>query len=465
MKLHLTNLDELIQKVRNAHSKNYINESIAAYRTGAYRASLITTWIAVCVDIIEKIRELGLSEDPAAKKLEEQLDRIQPNDPNSMLGFEKNILNFACDELQLISTIEKSHLERLKDDRNICAHPTFSDDGSQFTPPAELALSYIVQASNYLLIHPPVRGKIIVQRLYELINESSFPEDEEKAYELLSSENNLGRVKDSGVRNLAIIILKRLFRDDTGVSPELLNRLSASLNAIYRLYPKTYEEVVSTKLGSMLSEANDSKLMRVFPFLCLRTELWPKVEPSERIRIEGLINSMSHDEISKYQVTKLAEVNSDIRLNVIEKIDRLDNAEQARIIAAYPSLFLKDKAIYIFSQALSFDSAEYRGNKLLLPISDSFNDSDLQRVLTGSLENSGAYGINQILNAGGIEAFFLRLYTETKSAPVSHKALWIDFWNKITDKGISYEALEEKLYEDKYLTKKEEMKDDDPIPF
>ncbi|TCV87499.1 hypothetical protein [Sulfurirhabdus autotrophica] len=168
MKLHLTNLDELIQKVRNVHAKNYINESIAAYRNGAYRASLITTWIAVCVDIIEKIRELSLSEDPAAKKLEEQLDKIQPNDPNSMLSFERDILNVACDELQLISTIEKSHLERLKDDRNICAHPTFSDDGSQFTPPAELALAYIVQAANYLLIHPPVKGKVIVQRLYEL---------------------------------------------------------------------------------------------------------------------------------------------------------------------------------------------------------------------------------------------------------------------------------------------------------
>lgn len=205
--------------------KNYINESVAAYRTGAYRASLITTWIAVCVDIIEKVRELSLSEDPAAKKYEEQLDKIQPNDPSGMLGFVRELLNIACDELQLISTIEKSHLEHLKDDRNICAHPTFSDDGSQFTPPAELALSYIVQAANYLLIHPPVKGKVIVQRLYELINEPSFPEDEEKAYSLLSSENNLGRVKDSGVRNLTIVILKRVFRDQAGISPELLNRL------------------------------------------------------------------------------------------------------------------------------------------------------------------------------------------------------------------------------------------------
>src|SRR5690606_9421939 len=244
MKSHLTNLDELIQKVRNTHTKNYIHESIAAYRTGAYRASLITTWIAVCVDVIEKIKELSLSEDPAAKKLEEKLNKIQPNDPSSMLSFERDILNIACDELQLISPIEKAHLERLKEDRNICAHPTFSDDGSQFSPPAELALSYIIQAANYLLIHPPVKGKAIVQRIYELINEPSFPEDEEKAFTLLSSGNNLGRAKDSGVRNLVLILLKRLFRDETGIDQELLNRVASSLWAIYRLYPAVYEEVI-----------------------------------------------------------------------------------------------------------------------------------------------------------------------------------------------------------------------------
>jgi hypothetical protein len=466
LKLHLTNLDELIQNVRNAHAKNYINESVAAYRTGAYRASLITTWIAVCVDIIEKVRELGLSEDPAAKKYVEQLDKIQPNDPRGMLDFEREILNIACDELQLISTIEKSHLERLKDDRNICAHPTFSDDGSQFTPPAELALSYIVQAANYLLIHPPVKGKVIVQRLYELINEPSFPENEEKAYSLLSSENNLGRVKDSGVRNLAIVILKRVFRDETGISPVLLNRLSASLSVIYRLYPDIYNDVITTKLGSMLSEANDTKLKRIFPFLRLRTELWSKVERSERVRIEGLIHSMEHEDITKFQVTKLAEVNSDIRSHLIDKLNRINDADKVKIIAAYPCLFLKDLAINLFSQSLSFDSAEHRGNKLLLPLSPNFNDSDLEKVLKGSLENTSSYGINQILNAGAIGNFFSGLYSETKTAPLNHKALWTDFWEALAEKGFSYSALKAQLIEDCYVApSKPEEPEDDQFPF
>lgn len=466
MRLHLSNLDELIQNVRNVHAKNYLNEAIAAYRTGAYRASLIATWISVCVDIIEKIRELSLSEDPAAKKWGQQLDKIQPNDPRAMLDFERDLLNIACDELQLISTIEKSHLERLKDDRNICAHPTYSDDGSQFSPPAELALAYIVQSANYLLVHPPVKGKIIVQRLYELINEPSFPEDEEKAFTLLSSENNLGRVKNSGVRNLAILVLKRVFRDEAGVSQELLNRLSASLSAMQRQYPDIYEEVVSNKLARMLSEANDTRLKRIFPFLNLRNELWDKIEHAERVRIEGLIHAMGHEEVSRYQVAKLVEANPDIRAQVFEKIDRLNHVEKARVIATYPSVFFKDRSIHLFAESLSFDSAEFRGNQLLLPIASTFNDKDLESIFNGAIENAGANGINQILNAGAIGAFFSGLYTETKAAPVNHRLLWKSFWERISEEGLSYNDLREKLIEDKYLSPKEEdEEDDDEIPF
>ncbi|MDP4558480.1 hypothetical protein Q9247_12410 [Halomonas meridiana] len=466
MRLHLSNLDELIQNVRNVHAKNYLNESIAAYRTGAYRASLIATWIAVCVDIIEKLRELSLSEDPAAKKWALQLDKIQPNDPKAMLDFERNLLNIACDDLQLISTIEKSHLERLKDDRNICAHPTFSDDGSQFTPPAELALAYIVQSANYLLIHPPVKGKVIVQRLYELINEPSFPESEEKAFTLLASENNLGRVKDSGVRNLALLILKRVFRDEAGISQELLNRMSASLSAIQRLYPEVYEEVVSNKLAAMLSEANDTRLKRIFPFLNLRNELWSKVDHPERVRIEGLIKAMNCEEISKYQLARLAEINAEIRSHFFEKIDGLSNVDKANVIADYPSKFFKDRSIRLFSDSLSFNSAEFRGSKLLLPISSSFGDKDLEDIFNGAIENTGAHGINQILNAGAIGAFFSGLYTETKSAPLNHRALWIAFWEKLVARGFSYYSLQEKMIQDKYIAPNEEDADkDDELPF
>ncbi|MEQ4537961.1 MAG: hypothetical protein ABN479_03360 [Billgrantia sp.] len=301
MKLHLTDLDELVQRVRNVHPRNYLNEAIVAYRAGAYRAALITTWIAVCVDIIEKVRELSAAGDGAAKVIEQRLDKIDPSDPTAMLSFERELLDIAADDLELISVIEKAHLERLKEDRNICAHPTFSKDGSQFSPLAETALSFIVQSSNYLLIHPPVKGKVVINKIYELINEPSFPTTDEKAFDILSSENNLGRVRNGSVRNLVIILLKRLFRDEDRLSPDLLKKICAALGAISRLNPEIYRDVLETKLSQMLSEAGDKQLKRVLPFLNRRHEEWSKIENAVKVRLEGLVASMNTDELVSYQ--------------------------------------------------------------------------------------------------------------------------------------------------------------------
>lgn len=58
--VRLTDLDELALKVRDRMVRSYILEAIDAYRGGAYRSSIIATWIAVTFDIISKIRELAI---------------------------------------------------------------------------------------------------------------------------------------------------------------------------------------------------------------------------------------------------------------------------------------------------------------------------------------------------------------------------------------------------------------------
>ncbi len=467
MKLHLTDLDELVQKVRNAHPKNYLNEAITSYRSGAYRAALITTWIAVCVDIIEKIRELSSAGDGAAKALEERLDRINPSDPSAMLAFEKELLEIACNQLEFISVIERSHLERLKEDRNICAHPTFSVDGSQFSPLAETALSYIVQSANYLLIHAPVKGKVVVERLFDLINESSFPENDEQAFVVLSSDNNLGRVRSSSVRNLAIVLLKRLFRDDNGLPPNLLNRIASALGAIDRLYPDTYKETIGSKLSQMLAEATDKQLKRVIPFLVRRTAEWRKIEQAVAIRIEGLVRAMPVDEIISYKVVQLAERIPDINATLQERIGSLATNEKEKLLAAEASSILKPHAIDLFINSLSFDSAEYRGKNLILPLSKYFNSSEIAAILNGAFENTGAHGYNQILPAGSIESFFVQFYISTKEYDPAYKETWGDFRNKIQEKDINYESLDAEMAKDGLIVPREiedkEWADD--IPF
>lgn len=465
MIMHLSNLDELIQKIRNVHPRNYIIEAVASYRAGAYRTALITTWIAVCVDIIEKVKELNASGDGAAKNIDDRLHKISPSDPSAMLAFEKDILEIACDQLELITVIEKTHLERLKEDRNICAHPTFSADGSQFSPLAELALSYIVQASNYLLIHPPVRGKVVLERLFDLINEASFPEDEEKAFIVLSSENNLGRVRGSSVRNLTIILLKRLFRDDSRIHPNTLYKIASALGAISRLYPEVHKEVIDSKLSQMLSDAADKQLKRVFPYLIRRKEEWSKIEQAVKIRIEGLIPSMSVDELISYRLSEYAETNQHINTAFQRRIDELDVGEKGKIISSVSSPVLKRHAIELFKNSSSFDTAEYRARNFILPLGKYFTSEEIRSILEGACNNTGNYGYNQILPAGSIDEFFEQFYRSTKEKDPNFRENWLSFRERITEKRFSYAGLDAAMIEDGLIEPSQETSAEDIPPF
>ncbi|MGX1203533.1 hypothetical protein [Marinobacter sp. MBR-105] len=464
MSLHLSDLDELSQRVLNRHSKEYFKEAVVSYRAGAYRSALIATWISVCIDIIEKIRELSVSGEGAAKVIEGKLDAIDPKDPGAMLNFERQILDFACDELELISVIEKSHLEKLKDDRNICAHPNFSQDGNQFSPPAELALAYMVQAANYLLTQTPVKGKVVVNRLFELINENSFPESDEKAFAVLSSNNYLGRARASSVRNLIIILLKRLFRDDEGLNPDLLDRISAALGAINRINSAVYSEVIRSKLDSLLGQASDKQLKRFFPFLSKRPEAWVNIDEGIKVRIEGLLRNMEVEELINYRLAEVSTASE--RLNAVfqEVLNGLEVNDQEKIVAAKAFPVTKDRAIEIFIDSKSFASAEHRGVNVLLPHAKYLSTPDLERIFEGALENRN-WNINQILNAGSIGDFFAQLYSATKIISYDKPNLWKGFWEKILEKGFEYESLKKELEKDGLIPERAVEEEDDEIPF
>lgn len=59
----LADLDELLLKCRNSPSRVQIEEAIACYNAGAYRACIVTAWIAVVYDFLFKLNELELTGD------------------------------------------------------------------------------------------------------------------------------------------------------------------------------------------------------------------------------------------------------------------------------------------------------------------------------------------------------------------------------------------------------------------
>ncbi len=426
MQNHLTDLDELLEDVRSGSSQEYISEAIRCYRAGAYRSAIITTWVAVCIDIIEKIRELGSEGDKGAKPLKKKFDDLRENQINIFLEHERSLLTYAYDDLAIISNDESKILKRIKDDRNLCAHPSFLDGGQSVLITAESARYHIVNACKTLLHHPPIRGKILIEKIQKRIAENSFPTDMEKAHSELSTEHYLKRAQNSVFRNLTIVFLKQIFHGNRFSEPKVM-RISSALHAISRLKPSVYKKTLAEKLGPLISNMSDKMLKRIF-FL---PHLWSYITKTDRDRIIKVISTLSSDDIIKYKLGSFADASQKISKTLITRLSELNRLDKLKILAVSRAKIFNGIAIETFINSGTFAAAYANGQNYLLPQATYFNAKNLEAILNGSLQNS-SWSINQILNAGGMDEIFTNLFNETnQNIPDEHGDLWLGFWNTI----------------------------------
>jgi hypothetical protein len=184
----LSDLDELTLSCRTEQARSYLREAVACYKAGSFRASIVTTWVAVVFDLIEKIRELALAGDKEAQSINETYERwqgqVEAGNPDALqksLEFERSIIDTTHSKFSFFEAQQLTDLRRLRDDRNRCAHPTFQRKDAPYEPPAELARLHLRNAVDCVLSQPPVQGKAAVRTLVGLVGSSYFPREHEKA--------------------------------------------------------------------------------------------------------------------------------------------------------------------------------------------------------------------------------------------------------------------------------------------
>ena len=88
---HLYDLDEMVLRCGEGESRVNIQEAMDAYRSGAFRAAIISTWLAVYFDLASKIRSLALAGDSEADQwvqhFEKMLEKYDPESPNTAAPF------------------------------------------------------------------------------------------------------------------------------------------------------------------------------------------------------------------------------------------------------------------------------------------------------------------------------------------------------------------------------------------
>lgn len=392
----LSDLDELVLKCRDQKAKDYIKESVACYKAGAFRSSIVSTWIAVSFDIIDKLKELSLAGDKEAEKQIEAFDKARRiGDIANSLKFERVILSVCRDKLELISPVEFIDLERLQEDRNRCAHPSMTTDGEVFNPSAELARMHIRSAVEHLLQYPPAQGKYALQTLLSEVDSEYFPTDIQKA--IVAFENSpLKKARDSLVRNFTIVLLKKLINEVEGYKE--VSKVSTALNAIEIMHREIYGETLNGKLSNIVRTVESENLGKVIPLISKVKDSWSCFEVDVRQKFESYVENLPTENFQDIDV--ILSIN-DLEAAAKKRISRATRAELDEPIFWDVPLQVSDRIIELYADSGSFDQANSFASTVIRYAGD-YTRTQIQRIIEKCGKNDQieySFEVGTVINA------------------------------------------------------------------
>ena len=437
----MEDLDELVTKCRGESGREYIREAVACYHAGAYRSAIVATWQAVFFDILYKYKELDLTGDTAAKKeITSFHNNLQSKNLRNLLNFERDILTNAKDQFSLLTENEIIDLKRLQDDRHRCAHPSMNDIDTIYHPSPELARTHIKNAIDILLSREPVQGKSVIENILQTIKSEYFPKNIEEASTYLSS-GYLKRAKKSVVQNIVIQLIKECFVETTKHSQA--KKFSIALHIIHSMYTLYTENILKSKLSSILSGIGDENIYKLLIINYHFKTIWIYTDESFKIKIKELVRNYKNEKnifpiyLSLFLdddsiVSAAHESISDFSDSQMEDILKYKHAP-SKLYHNHMDTFL-NKTI----NSSSFRIAEYNIEKFILPFSEYISENQLTSFLKSAIDN------DQIFSAGKVPSLLSELFTKTTSEK-QLVTVWSSFKDKITEEHRNYGELKKQI--------------------
>ena len=302
----LSDLDALVLRCRDAKARSYIAEAVTCVKAGAFRASIVVTWVAVVHDLLAKLEQLALASDNNAQAKVDQFRHIvNTGDVKASLEFERTILDVARDEFELFGALAHVDLSRLRDDRHRCAHPSMLDPDTDYQPAAELARCHVVNGVTHLLQHGPAQGKAAMDRLLSELEQTYFPKSVDELVVHLE-HGPLGRPRASLVRNFVIVLLKRHFAELPAPPSEALleairfrtqqaqlaRRIVRTLAAVVRMHRELAVGALNEKLDGLVAQATDARLGALLVLAASVGDVWHALSQAQRNRVGRYVRAM-----------------------------------------------------------------------------------------------------------------------------------------------------------------------------
>jgi len=413
----LRDLDELALTIRNPVSAAYTGEAIRAYQSRAYRAAIVSTWVAVVYDCLSKIRELAtLGDAPAAAFVLVLDSAITHRNLRKLQEIENDLLETAKRQFEFLTEREYADMGRLREDRHACVHPAFVTEGRLFDPGPDLVRTHLVHAIQHVLSQQPLQGKALLARLKSDLMQPSFPPTLE-AVERYVDATYIRLARPSLVETVVTVLLKALLRQ---AEPDLIGHEEAVLNcliAVGALCPELYEAKMAEQLPGMIDSLSDQEMRRAFPLLASEHRCWGWVSGGARIRIPLVVENCLGGGTDTTDVVALIRI-EELRGSIQQAVRNLHVADQMTVISRNPCPEFAEDAVRLFALAGSYRGAEELGHRVLLPVAPFLNRQQVAEVLATAGSNS------QIYYAGEMPSILARFFDRTERFHGELTAMW-----------------------------------------
>lgn len=389
---HNFELTQLEEKISHKNTRMYFSEIISSYYNGNYRAAVTLLYSVVICDLVFKLQELrDIFSDSRAQGILTQIEKLQEANPTSP-EWEKVIVDEMFASRYVVDTATKIHIEALRNERNLCAHPVLKYSYELFTPSKEAVYGHITNALTDVLTKSSLHGnKNMFENLIIDIekNSTSFLNYKDLGKYLSSKYFNSIRNSEEEYR-----IFKKLWKlvfkltDKRCNDNRKINRWTM-YNILFRdrLYIEQRIREDIKVLQSQLNFDNKDIMKSLVRFLNVSPTSYRCFSPNTIQILNDKVEKFHLDKISLFKV-------DDIRTYVLglDTIDVSDAKYITRYLTETDNLHIANQfATKRFLGSRSYDEADSYFDEIISFRLNSLTDDLLRDILEGCNNNGQIY--------------------------------------------------------------------------
>ena len=423
-------IENQIKKVRDPYSRSLINEAYTNYLNCSYRSAQVSVWTAITYDMYAKVVELyELGETRVNDFHKRAKSAFEKNDDGESVGvINRDLLNDALKDLDIISMNEIAELKLIKNKRNLCVHPSPFSEQVIYDPKPETVKSNIVEALDLLLVQAPLQGSNIEELFGRDIVGISFPTDEEKIRTRIR-ERYVKRIRDNAIVRIIKCIISLIFGEEREIHSDKVSIFAVALSEISKLKPEIFNSTMPNLLRARIDQChfNSVKLnVENRPLISLCTlfkynqSLWNFLNPSDKDQIYQLVETGDSTNLREYGAFDAISV-PELGDKLLNRLESVDDDEKYEIISSCLDPKLVKMILKLYTQSSNFRDTQKYGENLIAPHSIYFDQSSLQIFL------SSVQTTPQILEADNTATIVFQVFENTRGLLPSTRKSWKKF--------------------------------------